>query len=72
MAAERVADMSKQELRVFIEGIVDERINSRTRPYPQSSDRPISEMLESMRKNIIVSKPGDPGIVEMIRADRDR
>ena len=72
MATQQVGDMTMQELRAFIVSVVDERIQSPMRPYRQQSDRPIAEVLESIRKNRIVPKPGTPSVVEMLREDRDR
>ncbi len=73
MTVESVGDMTVQELRSMIEAVVDERIRpGHPRPYRQTSDRPIGEVLQSMRENIWTPPPGTPSIVEMLREDRDR
>lgn len=73
MQADPVGDMSRTELRAFVEAIVDERIRA-TRPqsYKQTSSRPLSEVLEEMRQTLFVPPPGTPSVVEMLREDRDR
>ena len=73
MEVERVGDMTMQELRHMIDASIERRIRSdRPRPYQLKGDRPIEEVLESIRKNRIKPKPGTPSVVEMIREDRDR
>jgi hypothetical protein len=72
MAAEHLGDMTRHELRVLVEQMLDERLGIKTRPYKQLSDRPIAEVLESLREHVIVSKPSDQSIAEMLREDRDR
>jgi hypothetical protein len=64
MAADRIGDMTKAALEAFVIEVIAKRF--------QQSDRPVSEILESMCKNTIETKPGQPSIVEMIREDRDR
>jgi hypothetical protein len=70
--AEHLGDMTRRELREFVEQLIDDRLRWRTRPYKQQGDRPIADVLETIRKNMIIRKPGDPGVVEMLREDRDR
>lgn len=73
MATEHVGDMTRSELRAFVEAIIDERIRpARPTSYKQTSDRPLTEVLEEMRQILIVPAPGTPSVVEMLREDRDR
>jgi hypothetical protein len=72
MATEHVADMTVQELRTLVEAIVDERIRSCTRPYKQQSDRPVREVLASMRRNLWTPPPGSKSSLELLREDRER
>jgi hypothetical protein len=72
MAVDRIGDMSKQELMAMVESAIDQRLRLRTRPYKQQSTRPLEEIIDSMRHNLIESKPGDPSVVEMLHEDRDR
>jgi hypothetical protein len=69
MATGRVADMTIEELRTFVENVVQEKM----RIWPRRrQDRPVVEVLESMRRNIIKPTPGQPSTLEMLREDRDR
>lgn len=73
MAHERVGDMTCQELMQLFDAAVNQRIQSDgPKPYRQQSDRPISEVIESIKRNVIISKLGTPSVVDMIREDRDR
>ena len=71
MAIERVADLTMQELRTLIGQMIDERMKTRVWPR-QSGSRVPEEVFESMRKNIIKPKSGEPSAVEMVLEDRDR
>ena len=70
MASERIGDMTKAELEAFIVEIIARRFPQY--PYVQKSDRPIQEVLESLRQNRLPKQPGQPSVVEMLREDRDR
>lgn len=70
MASERIGDMTRNELEAFVKNIIEKRL--RMYPYVQQSDRPVEEVLRSMRQNIIKRKPGQPSTLEMLREDRDR
>ena len=72
MAAERLGDMSKQELESLVESVVDRRMRIRTRPYKQHSNRPLQEIIQEMQDILVKRRPGDPSVVEMIREDRAR
>jgi hypothetical protein len=67
---EKIGNMTKAELEAFVLRVTAGRL--RRYPYRQHSDRPVEEVLKSMRKNIIKRKPGDPSTLEMLREDRDR
>jgi hypothetical protein len=70
MASERVGDMTREELIALINEIISEHIGNGS--CVQKSDRPISEVLESIRKNRYTPPPGTPSVVDMLREDRDR
>ena len=70
MASERIGDMTREELEAFVVNVIDKRYPKY--PYVQKSDRPVAEILESMRRNIIKRKPGQPSTLDMLREDRDR
>jgi hypothetical protein len=70
MASERVADLTMQELKALINRTLEERLRLGFRH--RQPDRPVAEVLESMRKNIIKRKPGQPTTLQMLREDRDR
>ncbi len=68
MASERIADMTLQELRIFIERVLDERLEHENR----SQRRSINEVLASMRENIIRPTANQPSTLQLLREDRDR
>jgi hypothetical protein len=70
MTNERVADMTMQELKALIDRTLEDRLRNGFRRRQQ--ERPVAEVLESMRKNIIKRKPGQPSTLQMLREDRDR
>jgi hypothetical protein len=70
MASERVGDMTRKELEEFVRGVISER-SART-AYTQQSDRPISEVLRDMRKNVWTPPPNAKSSFELLREDRDR
>ena len=70
MASERIGDMTKDEKEKFILRVISQRFPQY--PYKQKSDRPISDILESMRRNLIETKPGEPSTLDLLREDRDR
>lgn len=72
MEADRVGDMTMQEFRIMVESVVDQRIREKTRPYRQTSKRPLKEVIAEMEELLIESPPGSPSVVEMLREDRDR
>jgi hypothetical protein len=73
MATDRVADMSKQELRDFVEAIVEQRAKSvHPMPYQQKGGRSMKEVLQSMRQSLWTPPPGAKSSVELLREDRDQ
>ena len=73
MAAERVADMSLQDLTRFVEAIIEQRVASpQPRPYRQAGSRSMKEVVNSMRRNLWTPPPGTKSSLEMLREDRDR
>jgi hypothetical protein len=71
MASERVGDMTRGELEDFILQVVRAH-EGQPYPYRLKSDRPVAEVLRSMRQNRIKRKPGQPSTLELLREDRDR
>lgn len=73
MAAERMADMSMQELRGFVEAIVEQRAKSiHPLPYQQRGRRSMKEVLQSMRQSLWTPPPGAKSSLELLREDRGR
>jgi hypothetical protein len=72
MMVNQISDMNMDDLRAFVEDIVDDRMRTMTHPYTQKSTRPLSQIIAEMEELLIESKPGDPSVVEMLREDRDR
>jgi len=80
MAANRIADMTQEELTALIEQTVDRRLADRLdhvleiikiiedTPDPRSLDA----VFESITENIWTPPPGARSSVELLRADRDR
>ena len=68
----QISDMNMDDLRTFVEDIVDDRMRTMTRPYTQKSTRPLSHIIAEMEELLVESQPGDPSVVEMLREDRDR
>ncbi len=71
MTSERVGDMTKQELEAWITQIIERRMRYWPGERPDDERSP-AEVFESMRKNIIKRKPGQPSTLQMLREDRDR
>jgi hypothetical protein len=70
MAADRVADLTMEELETLIERIVAKRAGGYW--LSRKRGRSVAEVLESMRKNIWTPPPGARSSLEMLREDRDR
>ena len=72
MTAQHISDMSINDLRAFVESIIEERMGPpRTLSYRQGGERPVEEVLESMRANLWSPPPGSKSSLEMLREDRD-
>ena len=69
MSDQRVADMTVNELKAFIEQIVDERLEGL---YKKKDQRTVQEINESIRRHRWTPPLGSPSTLEMIREDRDR
>jgi hypothetical protein len=69
MAAERIADMTREELQHLIDEAIDRRLGSLNKPKDTHS---IQEINESIRKHRWTPKPGTPSTLELLREDRDR
>jgi len=69
MVAQRVADMTLDELKVLVEEIVDRRILESLTPVEFRSVDEINEFIDQHRWT---PPPGSPSNLELIREDRDR
>jgi hypothetical protein len=69
MAAERVGDMTVDELKALIAQEVDRRLQSLLKPV---DTRTPQEVLESIRKHRWTPPPGSKSTGELLREDRDR
>jgi hypothetical protein len=73
MAAERISDMSMDDLRAFVESIIEEHMRlPRPLSYRQQGNRPVREVLESIHANLWTPPAGAKSSLEMLREDRDR
>lgn len=70
MASERIGDMTKDELKSWVIELVEERMIYWPGEKPVS--RSPKEVFESIQKNRLKRKPGEPSTLEMLREDRDR
>jgi hypothetical protein len=72
MAPERVGDMTLDELKLLIVQMIDKEL-PRTQTWPRSHPkRSVSDVLQSMRDNLIQPRVGEPSAVEMVLEDRNR
>lgn len=70
MAAERVGDMTLDELTQIIEQVVDRRL--RLQPMRRPKDpRSVEEILASIDRHMWTPPPGAKSSLEMIRESRD-
>jgi hypothetical protein len=69
MAAERVADMTIQELKALIDSAVERKMRVWSGP---GKERPSNELWASMLKNIIKPAPGERTALELLREERDQ
>jgi hypothetical protein len=69
MPAERVGDMTLEELKGLIQHEVNERISGLMKPQNRRSPQ---EVLESIRKHRFTPPPGSKSTGELLREDRNR
>ena len=69
MAAERVADMTIQELKALIDSAVERKMRVWS---GLGKERPSNELWASMLKNIIEPAPGERTALELLRVERDQ
>ncbi len=69
MSAERVADMTVDELKALIDEAVDRRLQEILKPR---DTRSVEEILESIDRHMYTPPPGTPSTLELLREDRDR
>jgi hypothetical protein len=72
MAAERVADMTIEELKAMVAQIVEERVRQ-THSWPRAQPtRPVSDVLESMQSTLLKSNTGEPSAVQLLFEEREQ
>lgn len=70
MASERIGDMTKDELKSWVIELIEARMIYW--PGEKPDNRSPKEVFESIQKNRLKRKPGEPSTLEMLREDRDR
>lgn len=70
MTSERVGDMTRDELKNFIQRVIAEK--EAAEKSGDISNRSPQEVFDSIRQNRLKRKPNQPSILEMLREDRDR
>ena len=70
MASERIGDMTKDELERLVNRMVAKRMSKWSKTKPDN--RTPHERFQSIRRNCLKSKPGQPSVLEMLREDRER
>lgn len=69
MSAQRVGDMTLNELKEFVEEIVERRTQRGVKP---KSKRSVKEINDSIRQHRWTPPEGTPSTLELLREDRDR
>lgn len=69
MSDQRVANMTLEELKAFVDSAIDHRMQSWYKIAPRRSVKEINEEIRRLRWT---PPPGSPSTLEMIREDRDR
>jgi hypothetical protein len=69
MATERVGDMTLEELKTFVEQVVNRRL-SKTRQL--GGTRSVQDINDSIRRHRWTPPPGAKSSLELLREDRDR
>ncbi|MBI5667634.1 MAG: hypothetical protein HZC41_06465 [Chloroflexi bacterium] len=72
MASERIGDWTKEELKAYILEVIEERLQQGFSYTQESDNRSPKEVFESIQKNRLKRKPGQPSTLQMLREDRDR
>jgi hypothetical protein len=72
MTAERVGDMTVQELRQLIRQEVDQHLGIRELLERPKDTRSVQEILESIDRHRWTPPPGSKSTGELLREDRDR
>jgi uncharacterized protein (DUF2267 family) len=67
MNTERVADMTIEDLKIFVTRIVNERLYQ-----PPKDSRSLQEVLDSIDRHIWTPPLGAKSTLELLREDRDR
>jgi len=71
MQARKVADMTVEELKALVNGLVDERIDQLQTTKPIDHNK-LKQVMASIERHRWTPAPGTPSVVEMLREDRDR
>jgi hypothetical protein len=69
MASERIADMTLDELKEWVNQQVDLRVQQLLTP---ATTRTIKEINDTIRRHRWTPPPGSPTNLELLREDRDR
>ncbi len=72
MAAERIGDMTVQELKGLIRQEIDERLRIHELLERPRDTRSVQEILESIDRHRWTPPPGSKSTGELLREDRDR
>lgn len=72
MSAERVTDMTVEELKALIAEVVDERLRNWLWRKEPVDKRRLKEILDSIDRHRWTSPPGTPSTLELLCEDRDR
>jgi hypothetical protein len=71
MAAERVGEMTKQELVQLIRQEIDHRLRVSELLERPKDTRSVQEILESIDRHMYTPPPGTPSTLQLLREDRD-
>jgi|SaaInlStandDraft_2_1057019.scaffolds.fasta_scaffold577331_2 hypothetical protein len=69
VSSQPISDMTREELEVLIEEVIDRRLQNLLKP---KDTRSMAEINESIRKNRWTPPSGAKSSLEMLREDRDR
>lgn len=72
MAAERVGDMTVQQLKQLIAEEIDQRLRIHELLRRPKDTRSVQEILESIDRHRWTPPPGAKSTLELLREDRDR